>query len=104
MPDEKADQRPHNASDDSRDDGPGDTKDIRIAGCPVHVEYHANADGTWTLQGTIQCGVEDQRAIQLVTVGPHPDRETGEKDLFDRIATRLGRNEDRNTSRIKNWA
>ena len=41
---------------------------------------------------------------QLVTVGPHPDRETGEKDLFDRIATRLGRNEDRNTSRIKNWA
>ena len=65
MPDEKADQRPHSASDDSRDDGPGDTKDIRIAGCPVHVEYHANADGTWTLQGTIQCGVEDQRAVQV---------------------------------------
>jgi hypothetical protein len=99
MPDDRADKRQNDPSRDT-----GDTKDVRIAGCPVHVAYHANPDGTWTLQGAVQCGVEDQRTMQLVTVGPCPDRETAEKNLFDRIGTLLGHNEDRNTSRIKNWA
>lgn len=103
MPDDSADERPHGTVGSSQDDSLGETKDLRIAGCPVHLTYHANTDGTWTVQGAVQCGVEDQRAIQLVTVGPCPDRETGEKDLFDRIATLLGHNEDRSTSRIKNW-
>jgi hypothetical protein len=104
MPKDRDDERRHHTADVRQDDPSGDTKDIRIAGCLVHVSYHANTDGTWTIQGAVQCGVEDQRAIQLVTAGPYPDRETGEKHLFDRIATLLGHNEDRNTSRIKNWA
>ncbi|HSE60202.1 MAG TPA: hypothetical protein VLA99_15990 [Nitrospiraceae bacterium] len=104
MPEEKANKRRHNTSGNSRVDESGDRKDMKIAGCPVHVTYHANPNGTWIVQGAVQCGAEDQRTSQIVTVGPHPDRDTGEKDLFDRIATLLGRNEDRNTSRIKNWA
>lgn len=104
MPEEKPDQRQHDTSDSSRADASGDTKDMKIAGCPVHVTYHAHPDGTWIVQGSVQCGAEDQRTSQIVTVGPYPDRDTGEKDLFDRIATLLGQNEDRNTSRIKNWA
>jgi hypothetical protein len=103
MTDHRPHERGHGTSDSSQNDLSGDTKDIRIAGCHVHVTYHANPDGTWSLQGAVQCGAEDQRAVQLVTVGPCPDRDIGEKDLFHRIATHLGRNEDRSTSRIKNW-
>lgn len=89
--------------DDRPDDLRDDVRDIRIAGCPVHLTYHAETDGRWTMQGTIRCGVADRSAVRLVTAGPHPERDTAEQNVLDRIGQLLGHNVDRNTSRVKNW-
>lgn len=82
---------------------PDDTKDIQIAGCQVHLTYHALDDGRWTVQGIVRCGAEEQSKEQSVTAGPCESREAAEKEALDRVGKALGHNEDRSTSRVKNW-
>jgi hypothetical protein len=82
---------------------PDDTKDIQIAGCQVHLTYHALDDGRWTVQGIVQCGADENSAEQPVTTGPCESREAAEMEALDQVGKVLGHNEDRSTSRVKNW-
>ena len=81
-----------------------DAKDIQMAGCHVHLTYHALPDGRWTIMGIVRCGAEEQVTEQSVATGPFPTREAAEKDALDRLSKVLGHNVDRNTSRVKNWS
>lgn len=83
---------------------PEDSKDIQIAGCQVHLTYHALADGRWTVMGIVRCGVAEQVVEESVATGPFPTREAAEKDALDRLGKVLGNNIDRSSSRVKNWS
>jgi hypothetical protein len=79
-----------------------DSKDIQMAGCKVHLTYHASADGRWTVLGIVRCGVSDKIEEQSVATGPFPTREAAEKDALDRISKILGNNVDCSSSPVKN--
>jgi hypothetical protein len=74
-----------------------DTKDIQMAGCHVHLTYHALADGRWTVLGIVRCGVGEKVEEQSVATGPFSTREAAEKDALDRLGKALGNNVNRNT-------
>jgi hypothetical protein len=82
---------------------PEDAKDIQVAGCQVHLTYHALADGGWTVMGVVRCGGAEKVEEQSVATGPFATREAAEKDALDRLGKVLGNNIDRSTSRVKNW-
>ena len=75
-----------------------DSKDMQIAGCQVHLTYHALADGRWTVMGIVRCGVAEQMIEESVATGPFPTREAAEKDALDRLSKILGNNIDRSSS------
>ena len=79
-----------------------DTKDIRITGCDVHVTFHAAGDGRWSADATVGCGVGHNLAEQSVASGPCSTREAAEQEVLARDGEVLGRNVDRNTSRVEN--
>lgn len=81
-----------------------DTKDLQIAGCQVHLTYHALADGRWTVLGIVRCGVAEKMEEQSVATGPFPTREEAEQDALDRVSKVLGNNTDRSSSRVKNYS
>ncbi|MCC2640060.1 MAG: hypothetical protein K0S45_473 [Nitrospira sp.] len=81
-----------------------DTKEIQIAGCQVQLTYHALADGRWTVQGIVRCGTGEKTGEQPVATGPCESREAAEREALERVGQVLGRNEDRSTSRVKNWS
>lgn len=83
---------------------PEDTKDMQMAGCQVHLTYHALADGRWTVLGIVRCGIDERIEEQSVATGPFPTREAAEKDALARIGKALGNNIDRSSSRLKNWS
>ena len=80
-----------------------DTKNLQMAGCQVHLTFHALADGRWTVLGIVRCGVESNQGEQSVATGPFPSREEAEQDALNRIASILGNNTDRSSSRVKNY-
>jgi hypothetical protein len=81
-----------------------DTKDLQMAGCQVHLIYQALADGYWKVQGTVHCGLGENRGEQSVETGPFMTREAAEQDALDRLGTILGTNVDRSSSRVKNYS
>ena len=81
-----------------------DTKDIQMAGCQVHLTYHALSDGRWTVLGILRCGIGEKMEEQSVATGPFPTREAAEKDALDRLGRLLGNNIDRSSSRITNYS
>lgn len=82
---------------------PEDTKDLQMAGCQVHLTYHALADGRWTVLGIVRCGADRNQTEQSVATGPFPTREEAEQDALDRLGKILGNNIDRSSSRVKNY-
>ena len=80
-----------------------DTKNLQMAGCQVHLTFHALADGRWTVLGIVRCGIESNQGEQSVAPGPFPSRDEAEQDALNRIANILGNNIDRSSSRVTNY-
>ena len=80
-----------------------DTKDLLMAGCQVHLTFHALADGRWTVLGIVRCGVESNQSEQSVVTEPFPSREEAEQDALSKLGNILGHNIDRSSSRVKNY-
>lgn len=80
-----------------------DTQDLQMAGCQVHLTYHALADGRWTVFGVVRCGIGENTGEQTVATEPFPTREAAEQDALDRLGKILGTNVDRSSSRVKNY-
>lgn len=79
-----------------------DTKDMRIAGCDVHLRFHQAGDGQWFIDATFRCGIADHSRQQSLTSGPCATREEAEQTVLGLVGERLGHNVDRHTSRIHN--
>ena len=80
-----------------------ETKDLQMAGCQVHLTFHALSGGQWTVVGVVRCGVDENQGEQSVATGPFPSREEAEQDALGRIGNILGNNIDRSSSRVKNY-
>ena len=80
-----------------------DTKDLQMAGCQVHLTFHALAGGQWTVVGVVRCGVDENQSEQSVATAPFPSREEAEQDALSRLGNILGTNIDRSSSRVKNY-
>lgn len=81
-----------------------DAKDIQMAGCQVHLTYHALGDGRWKAEGVVHCGVGENTREESVETDPFPTREAAEQDALERLGKILGTNVDRSSSRIKNYS
>ena len=79
-----------------------DTKDIRIAGCDVHLTFHQGGGERWYVEATFRCGVGEKRREESVDSGPCATREEAEQMVLGRVGHRLGHNVDSHTSRVKN--
>jgi hypothetical protein len=81
-----------------------DVKDMVIAGCTVHLAFHALTNGRWSIAGTVRCGGEEQAREQSFQTGACDSRDRAEKEALRTVTGLLGKNVDRNTSRLKNWS
>ena len=81
-----------------------DVKDVMVAGCRVHLVFHAGGDGRWSVEGTVRCGIEDRADAQSFRTGEWESREAAEQDALHYAADLLGHNVDRNTSRVRNYS
>lgn len=81
-----------------------DVKDIMMDGCQVHLDFHSLADGRWAVEGTIRCGVGSNTTEQSFQTGTCDSRESAEQEALRTAIGHLGKNVDRNTSRVKNWS
>ena len=79
-----------------------DTKDIRIAGCDVHLTFHQEGTGRWSIHATFRCGIGENSRERSVSSGLCPTREEAEQIVLGRVGDRLGHNVDRHTSRVNN--
>ncbi len=79
-----------------------DTKAMVIAGCPVHLVF-VLADGRWSVNGKVTCGLADNQREVAFSVGPCSTREEAEQKALSQAGQLLGHNVDRNTSRVNNW-
>ena len=79
------------------------TKDLQMAGCQVHLTYHALEDGRWTVSGVVQCGIAENKGEQSVATEPFSTREAAEQSALEKLGVILGTNVDRNNSRVKNY-
>lgn len=79
-----------------------DSKDIRMAGCDVHLTFHQTAGNQWAAEATFRCGVEDKQREESTGSGPCATREEAEQRVLGRVSDMLGHNVDRHTSRVNN--
>lgn len=79
-----------------------DTKDIRIAGCDVHLIFHQAGGKQWSVKATFRCGVGEKRREESVDSGPCATREEAEQVVLERVGHMLGHNVDSHTSRVNN--
>jgi hypothetical protein len=80
-----------------------DVKDIMMDGCQVHLDFHSE-NGRWSVKATIRCGAEGNTSEQSFQTGACDSREAAEEEGLREAVGHLGRNIDRNTSRVKNWS
>lgn len=81
-----------------------DIKDMVIAGCAVHLMFHHLTNGRWSIEGTVRCGVDEYAREQSFRTGACDSRECAENEALRTVTGLLGKNVDRNTSRLKNWS
>ena len=80
-----------------------DVKEMRIAGCSVQLAFHTSVSvPRWWVEGTVVCGIENNRDSQSIRTEEYESREEAEKAAIEQISALLGNNTDRSTSRIKN--
>lgn len=78
-----------------------DIKDIKIAGCDVHLVF-LQSQGDWTVVGTLASGTAENKHKETITSGPWVTRDLAEQKALEQIMTLLGHNEDRSSSRVHN--
>ena len=81
-----------------------DEKDIVMAGCLVHLVFWPAPHDRWRVEGTVRCGLDENRAEQSFRTDFHDSREAAEAEAFRTVTSLLGNNVDRNTSRVQNWS
>jgi len=74
-----------------------------ITGCQVELIFQAEQTGQWSVQGTVECGTETNRREQRFKTDPFSTMEAAEQEALRQVEHLLGQNEDRSTSRTKNW-
>lgn len=79
-------------------------KDMVIAGCRVHLAYHSRPHGRWSVEGTIRCGLDENSGEQSFRTHICASRHAAEQAALRIAGGLLGRNVDRNTSRVTNWS
>lgn len=79
----------------------GDVKDMKVAGCDVHLAFVPSGDG-WTVVGTVASGIGENKNEETITSGPCSTRDQAEHKALEAITKLLGHNEDRHTSRVNN--
>ena len=79
----------------------GDVKDMKVAGCDVHLAFE-RATGGWTVVGTLASGTAENKNQESITSGPWATRDIAEQHALEEITKLLGNNEDRHTSRVHN--
>ncbi len=79
-----------------------DSKDMRIAGCDVHLTFLQAGGDQWSVEATFRCGVGEKRRRESVHSGPCATREEAEHIVLGRVGDRLGHNVDSHTSRVHN--
>ena len=77
-------------------------KDIRIAGCDVHLTFHQSNDDQWSIEAAFRCGVQEKKREEFVSSGPCATREEAEQIVLGRVGDMLGHNVDSHTSRVNN--
>ncbi|HEY6084722.1 MAG TPA: hypothetical protein VIU63_04965 [Nitrospira sp.] len=77
---------------------------MNIAGCAVRLIFHPSGQGRWSIEGTVHCGIEENRTHQSIQTGACASREEAEHIAINQITALLGKNTDRNTSRVRNWS
>jgi hypothetical protein len=82
---------------------PNHEKDMIVAGCRVHLAF-SSTDSRWSVQGTVDCGLEENSGRQSFVTGSFPTREAAEQDALSMVNRILGHNVDRSTSRVLNWS
>ena len=83
------------------DDNSRDVKDMKIAGCDVHLAF-LPSHGDWTVVGTLTSGTAENAKQETITSGPWATRDLAEQKALEQISALLGHNEDRSTSRVNN--
>lgn len=79
-----------------------DIKDIRVAGCDVHLTFHQAGGSQWSVEAAFRCGVGDSRREETVDSGPCATREEAEQLVLGRVSELLGHNVDRHSSPVNN--
>lgn len=79
-----------------------DSRDMKIAGCDVHLVFTQANDHEWTVIGTLSSGTAENKAKETITSGPWPSRDIAEDKALEEITKLMGHNEDRSTSRVHN--
>jgi len=80
-----------------------DVKDMVVSGCRVQLGF-SQTHGRWIVQGTVECGLAENSGKQTFETAAYVTREEAEQEALARAADLMGRNVDRNTSRVKNWS
>ena len=69
----------------------------------MHLAFHPLANTQWSVKVTIRCGVGSNEREESFETQAYPTRESAEQEAFRMVTKYLGKNKDRNTSRVNNW-
>jgi len=78
-----------------------DVEELMIAGCRVRLAFRPAEWERWTVRGTVQCGIGENRGGQSVTTDACDSREAAEQQAISRVSTLFGQHVDRSHSRKK---
>ena len=69
----------------------------------MHLAFHPLVDTQWSVQVTIRCGAGTNEKEESFETQACPTRESAEQEALRMATEHLGKNMDRNTSRVDNW-
>ena len=69
----------------------------------MHLAFHPLADTQWSVKVTIRCGVGTNEREDSFETQAYQTRERAEQEALRMVTEHLGKNMDRNTSRVNNW-
>lgn len=78
-------------------------KRLVITGCKVQLIFRVEQGTHWSVQGIVECGTEGNRREQRFSTDRFDTMQAAEQEALRQAEHLLGHNEDRSTSRTKNW-
>ena len=67
-------------------------KDIVISGCPVRLDFQQTDSHEWTVAGTVECGVGENRRRTTFHTDPFPTSEEAESAALSKVSDLIGKN------------